>query len=159
MITYLTGILDDGTQRDATMPRNTATAVCVPAGETTLFKCRVFYPSGVAVSLAALTGWSAQLAVACSPDPCAQLPTWSFAGSAPLDVTGLGNLLHFEVPAGTFRGAKFGRYWFEVTLRQAANRWQIIRPGVFTLTPAPLNGSSYNPACVTSPFSPFSPFL
>lgn len=134
MIYYLTGILDDGTQRDAVMPRNTATTVSVPVGETLRFSCRVFYPSGVAVSLAALTGWTAQLAVVCSPDPCAQLPAWGFAGSAPADF--LGNLLRFDVPAGTFRGAKFGRYWFEVTLRQAANRWQIIRPGAFVLTPA-----------------------
>lgn len=131
---YLTGLLDDGTKRDAVMPRDTATSVHVAVGQDTRFGVRVYYPSGVAVNVAALSGWTAQLIVDCTIDPCQRLPDYSFAGAlAAPDV--LGNKLEFTIPSSAFRGVAPGRKWFDVWLITPTERWQVIRPGAFFLEP------------------------
>ncbi len=129
---FLTGIVDDGGRRSSVMPRDTATALQVAVGDSTEIQVRVYYASGVAVPIASLSGWTAQLDVSCTVDPCQRLPDYKFAGvlAAP-DV--LGNKLVFTVPTDTFRGKAPGRYFFDVWLITPTARWQIVGVGAWHL--------------------------
>jgi hypothetical protein len=130
----LIGVLDDGSARDESMPRSSATTLVVPSGESHTIDVRVFYPSGVPVLVGDLSGLEAQLVVNCTVDPCQRIPDRTFVGTLPSDP--VGNLVRFDVPFSAFRGTKPGRYLFEVWLRQTATRIQIIRTSGWILTPA-----------------------
>lgn len=131
-IHFVTGLLDDGSALNSVMPRDTATALSVVVGETSEVRVRLYYPSGVAVDINALSGWAAQLDVNCTVDPCQRLPDYRIPGVL---VAGdvLGNALVFVIPSGTFRGAVPGRFFWDVWLTSGVQRWQIVRTGAWHL--------------------------
>jgi hypothetical protein len=130
----LVGIWDDGSARDALMPRSSATTIVVASGESHTIDVRVFYPSAVPVLVGDLSGLEAQLVVNCTVDPCQRIPDRTFVGTLPSDP--VGNLVRFDVPFSAFRRTKPGRYLFEVWLRQTAARTQVVKTSALVLTPA-----------------------
>lgn len=132
---YLTGVVEDGSDRDSVLPRSTATTVHVTAGESVVLRTRLYFSSGIAARLSAFPSWAAQLTVNCTVDPCQRLPDYHFAGAA---VAGdvLGNAVDFTVLPGAFRGARPGRYYFDVRLESGGQRWEVVSPGAWLLEPA-----------------------
>jgi hypothetical protein len=133
-VVYLTGVLDDGTPLDPSLPRNTATTVQISQHMTARFDLRVFYASGVAVDVGALASWSAVLAVRRSLDPCQVVPDLVIAGELPGALEGK-NLIRFPLVPRDTRKLALGRYLFDVTLVSGVLRWQVVRTSALILQP------------------------
>ena len=132
----LTGIVDDGSELDPLMPRDTATTISVPKAADVQIDVAPFYPSGEYVDFATIdANWSAKMVIANVIRGTPQEPITIDAISATGDN---GAVLRFLIKPLDTQFLPLQRYLFDVWLLMSSKRYQIIRLSSMRLAPGML---------------------
>lgn len=129
----LTGIVDDGSNLNPRMPRNTSTSISIVQFGHATINVDCYYNSGVPFDLSAGSP-SALLSVQRTIDPQQDIPELQVSATIAEGPTGVKNRLVFTIaPADT--QMTLGRYFFDVYLSSGSNRWQVVRISYLILVP------------------------
>lgn len=104
----LTGVVEDGSERDPSIPQNQTQSLAFPQGETLRVVVRITNPAGVPVPSEGTPTLTVKKRPQDYPPIVALTGSWDAllgAGAAA-----------FDVPSATFRGIEYGRYVYDVVL-------------------------------------------
>ena len=138
MYVYLRGVLDDGSLRAASVPRDTATTVSLERYADATLVLEVHRNNGVPVDLRAARDFTAptfRLAFGESVLGCVGTAVIaSYMGTVD---TGRGkNFLTFTIPAADYKTKLLkDRYFFEIVLISGVARYKLLAPSVALIRP------------------------
>ena len=104
----LTGVVEDGSERDPSIPQNQTQSLAFPQGETLRVVVRITNPAGVPVPSEGTPTLTVKKRPQDYPPIVTLLGEWDALQGA--------GVAAFDVSSTTFRGVEFGRYVYDVVL-------------------------------------------